>query len=199
MNNKGSIMKYCFLIALVFIALVMGVCTGYGQAPGCGIKKIKKYQYYNIATHKVSGEYERIFLNDSVFYEIAFYRDSNSRQPVIKDTFKIVNGNWYYKLQGNFKLFFNVDSFIAKVPIIQKAYEFNGKFYGYGACTSYTPVEKIDSAKKIFYKFYVSDGDCNGGVPKGRIYNPTYYYFEPDIGFTIIKDRFDEYKMEILE
>lgn len=199
MRKSNNYIKYFFSFALYLVGMWIVPSNVYGQKQKCDYKKVKRYQYYNTITEKVIGERERIYLNDSVFYEVSLYNDSNFNKRVIGDTFKIVNSGWYYKLGNEFKIFFNIDSFKAKIPTIKKAYEFDGKFYGYGACTSYTPVEKVNSHGEVIFKFYVSDGDCNGGIPNRRDYNPIYYYFDTDIGFITIKDRFDEYRMKVLE
>lgn len=164
-----------------------------------GAKRIKNYEYVDISSRKVVMNYERNYINDSVFCDVRLYCNDTVQERVLYDTFKVINGKWYCTRNGENELFFDTHKFGRKTPSILKAINFKGNAYGYGPCNSFTPICKEKLHNKMYYKFFVNYGDCNGGIPTKRLFNPEYWLFDKNIGFVFIKDKVHVYQMRVLE
>jgi hypothetical protein len=167
MNSK--VLKYCLLL-IFFNWEVLSAQSN--------LRHITEYTY----TIKCSGKiYKRQFLSDSVFVEKYFSqvnKASLDSEFVPTDTFKVINGNWWYSLGGKYYPFFSLSMFESK-EITTRYYNFkDGKFYD---CIGYLPYKKEKINNKDIYVFKVNYNGC--GKENFNQIDIAYFYFDPDIGF----------------
>lgn len=144
---------------------------------------ISKFTYINGCTDNV---YKRDYFSDSVFVEKYCTRTNIiaiDSDYVATDTFKVVNGKWWYCLKGSFLPFFSIELF--------RKGEVTKRFYNdipnvdekkiSTTCIGYLPFKKEIIGNKEIFIFKVSFNGCD--KKDFDNVNTPYYYFDPDIGF----------------
>lgn len=104
MPNKSNRIAHLKKMTVFFLPALFTWQLSMSQS---SLRHITSYKYGN--NKKV---YIRQYLSDSVFIEKYCYPiSSDTVEYITTDTFKVVQGNWWYYLKGKFYPFFSVDSF----------------------------------------------------------------------------------------
>lgn len=109
----------------------------------------------------------RYFFNDSSFVQISVFQLTDDTYSSRLDTFKIINGDWFYKNQGQFYDYFSKSGFFNGDTILLRNDE--GRVY-----LKQIPLTTDSIASKLMFVFKVESIHYN--------YFPPKVWFDPNYG-----------------
>lgn len=175
-------MKNFVLLSFLYSTILFNLNTAKSQST---VRHITDYKFTAGCSETL---YKREFLSDSIFIEKYFYqfnKTSLDSEFVLLDTFKVVNGTWWYRLNGIYYPFFS-DKMFRENEITRRNYNQVPKSNKFKDCIGYLPYKTEKVGGRKIYVFKVNfDGCKKENFDKIDI---AYLYFDPDIGF--IKKKF---------